>query len=299
MTLPAEQRTNSFTCRLGRPLPYITTGSGPDLVIVNAYGIATTLWDPLVDLLAREFRVIIWNMRGFTPNEHDLGFSLTDHVDDLLEILGRAAAGPVHMLAYCSGAKVALATYSRAASAIRSLAFVGGNFWPMAGYGEMTCRFATNLRKLAIMIKKRPFMAGIVARMMTSKILVLPMVAENMSVIAKEYRDLVVAPFASKGSVATYTKLVLDFFEIDTTAYLDAVRVPTLVIGAQADRCVDPELSSAAAARIRGAQYLPVPGFNHFCMMEAPEQLARVVSQFFGSLDTGMRASPVAPARAV
>jgi pimeloyl-ACP methyl ester carboxylesterase len=299
MTAHAEQRTHSFTCRLGRPLSYITAGSGPDLVIVNAYGIETKLWDRLVDLLAHDFRVIIWDMRGFKPNEHDLGFTLMDHVDDLLEILERAATGPVHMLAYCSGAKLALATYGKAASRIRSLAFVGGNFWPLAGYGKMKCSFATNLHSLALMIKRRPFMAGIVARMMTSKILVLPMVAENRSLIPEEYRDLVVAPFASKGSVATYTDLVLDFFEIDTTAYLDAVRVPTLMIGAQADRCVDPELSTHAAARIRGAQYLAVPEFNHFCMIEAPDKLAQIIGKFLGSLDDGVSASPVVAARAV
>ena len=298
MTIHAQQR-HSFTCRLGRPLSYITAGSGPDLVIVNAYGISSKLWDPLIEQLASDFRVIIWEMRGFTASEHDLGFVLKDHVADLMEILDHAAAGPVHMLAWCSGAKVALQAYGQATGAIRSLAFVGGNFWPMAGYGAMTRRFATNLYNLAIMVKKRPFMAGIVARMMNSKVLVLPMVAENMSLISPQYRDLVVAPFASKGSVATYAKLVVDFFATDATAYLDAVRVPTLMICAQADRCVDPELSTAAAARITGAQHVPVPEFDHFCMIEAPEKLARIVGEFFGNLDSGVSARPVVAAGSV
>jgi pimeloyl-ACP methyl ester carboxylesterase len=292
MAVHAQQQ-HSFTCRLGRPLSYITAGSGPDLVIVNAYGISSKLWDPLIEQLASDFRVIIWEMRGFTASEHDLGFVLKDHVADLMEILDDAGAGPVHMLAWCSGVKVALHAYGQATGAVRSLAFVGGNFWPMAGYAAMTRRFATNLLNLAIMVRKRPFMAGIVARMMNSKILVLPMVAENMSLISPQYRDLVVAPFASKGSVATYAKLVVDYFAIDATAYLDAVRVPTLLICAQADRCVDPELSTAAAARIAGAQHVPVPEFDHFCMIEAPEKLARIVGEFFGGLDSGVSARPV------
>jgi pimeloyl-ACP methyl ester carboxylesterase len=235
-------------------------------------------------------------MRGFKASEHGLGFVLKDHVADLLEILRHAAAGPVHMLAYCSGVKVALQAYGQAAGAIRSLAFVGGNFWPLPGYGEMTRRFATNLYNLATMVKKRPYMAGVVARMMNSKILVLPMVAENMSLIAPEYRDLVVAPFASKGSVTTYAQLVVDFFATDATACLDSVCVPALVICAQADRCVDPELSTAAAARIAGAQHLVVPEFNHFCMIEAPEKLARIVNEFFGTQDPGVSARPLAAA---
>ena len=292
MTANVGQRRNSFNCRLGRPLAYITAGDGPDLVIVNAYGISSKLWNALIEQLARDFRVIIWEMRGFTASEHDLGFGLKDHVDDLFEILRHAEAGPVHMLAYCSGVKVALQAYSREASAIRSLAFVGGNFWPMDGYGKMTCRFATNLHNLALMVQKLPAMAGVVARMMNSKALVLPMVRENMSLIAPEYRDLVVAPFASKGSVTTYAQLVVEFLATDATNDLDAVRAPTLVICAQADRCVDPELSTAAAARIAGAQHVAVPEFNHFCMIEAPERLAGIVNGFFGSLDRGSRAHP-------
>jgi len=299
MTINAEQRRNSFTCRLGRPLSYITAGSGPDLVIVNAYGISSKLWDTLIDQLADDFRVIIWEMRCFTASEHDLGFTLKDHVEDLFEILRHAEAGPVHMLAYCSGAKVALRAYSQGPGAIRSLAFVGGNFWPMDGYGDLTCRFATNLHNLALMVKKLPYMAGVVARMMNSKILVLPAVKENMSLIAPEYRDLVVAPFASKGSVTTYAQLVVDFFGTDATSDLDAVRAPTLVICAQADRCVDPELSTAAAARIAGAQHIAVPEFNHFCMIEAPEKLAGIVNDFFGKLDRGSRARPLAASGSV
>jgi 3-oxoadipate enol-lactonase len=289
-----ERRDHTFNCRLGRPLSYVEAGSGPDLVIVNAYGVSVKLWDRVVDRLARDYRVILWNMRGFVPDECDLKFTLADHADDMVEILDHAGVRRAHVLAYCSGTKVGLDGYSKLGDRVRSLSFVGGNFWPLEGYGPMNCRFATNLHKLGQMVKKRNFMAPIVVTMMTGKASALPMVAENLALISKEYRDLVVAPFASKGAVLTYADLVVNYYEVDTTPYLDRITVPTLVIGAGADAIVDPELSPAAAARIPGAEYVPVPEFNHFCMIEAPDALSDLVLGFLARIEEADAvASPV------
>lgn len=277
----AEGRSRTLTCRKGRPLSYVVAGSGPDLVIVNAYGVAVELWDKVVERLSREYRVILWNMRGFTEAEYDLKFTLEDHADDLVEILDHAGCRSAHMLAYCSGTKVALAARTRLGGRVRSLAFVGGNFWPLAGYGPMKCKFATNLHKLAQQVKKRPFMAPIVVTMMTSNAAsALPMVAENLSLISKEYRHLVVAPFATKGAVMTYADLVVNYYDTDATPYLDGIDVPTLVIEAGNDAIVSPDLSNAAARRISGAEHVSAPSFSHFCMIEAPDELSDVVADF-------------------
>ena len=277
-----ERRSHSFTCRLGRPLSYVEAGSGPPLMIVNAYGVSVKLWDKTIDLLGQQFRVLSWNMRGFVEGEYDLKFTLKDHAADLIEILGHAGIDDVHLLAYCSGTKVALEATAALGPRLRSLTFVGGNFWPLPGYGPMQSRFANNLRKLAQIVKKRPFLAPIIVTMMTGRASALPMVAENLAIIAEEYRDLVVAPFATKGAVVRYADLVIDYYDTDATAQIDALDVPTLVIGASADAIIDPDLSPAAAARIRGAKFINIPSFNHFAMVEAPETLAKLVADFTG-----------------
>jgi len=292
MTAPVQQRINNFTCRLGRPLSYIEAGSGPDIVIVNAYGVSTQLWKPVVERLGRTNRVLLWDMRGFADGERDLRFKLADHAADLLEILDHAGSSSPHFLAYCSGTKVALTAYGKIKDKVQSLVFVGGNFWPMADVGPMRCRFATNLYNLAQMIEKRPFMAPVVVTMMRGKIISLPSVTENMNLIPEEYRDLVVGPFTSKEAVRTYAGLVMDYYSVDTTPSLDALSAPTLVIGAQADTVVDPYLSTAAAARIPGAEFVEVDDFNHFCMVEAPDRLAKLVAEFVGRVEARSERSP-------
>lgn len=285
MTAPVEQRVNRFTCRLGRPLSYIEAGAGPDIVVVNAYGVSTQLWRPVVERLGRTNRVLLWDMRGFADGERDLRFKLADHAADLVEILDHAGSDRPHLLAYCSGTKVALTAYDRLRDKVQSLAFVGGNFWPMQDFGPMRCRFAINLYNLAQMVEKRPFMAPVVVTMMRNKIIALPSVTENMSLIPEEYRDLVVGPFTSKEAVRTYAGLVMDYYSVDATPSLDALSAPTLVIGAQADAVVDPSLSTAAAARIPGAEFVAIEDFNHFCMVEAPDRLADIVAGFVGRVE--------------
>lgn len=282
----------ALTCRHGRPLSYVEAGTGePALAIANAYGVSVDLWAPAIARLAEGRRVIAWDTRGFADGEADLDFRLDDHAEDLREILDHAGAARVDLLAYCSGTKVALETYSRMPGRVRALAFVGGNFWPMAGAGPMNCRFAENLYKLARMVKGRPIMAPLVVRVMRGNGGGLPMVAENLAAISEEYRDLVTAPFASKDAVLTYADLVVDYYERDATAYLDAIDAPTLVIGARRDVIVDPELSVRAAERIPGASYVAAPDFNHFCMIEAPDALADLVAGFLDRVG----AAPAAP----
>jgi len=285
-----------FKCRLGRDLEYEISGSGdqPDLIIANAYGVSTRLWDRVVEPMSENRRVVIWNMRGFKESEHDLDFKLGDHARDLLEIVDHAGVSCADMFAYCSGTKVALEAYTKMQDRIRSLLFVGGNFWPLAEYGPMQSKFALNLQKMAKMIDGRPIMAPLVVAMMGGGGGKLPMVAENMALIAEEYRDMVIAPFANKHAVMNYAALVVNYYQIDTTPYLDAISVPTLVIGAEQDAIVDPGVSPAAARRINGAEYHPVEGFNHFPMIEQPGQLVTIAEKFIARQNAVQAVEPVA-----
>jgi 3-oxoadipate enol-lactonase len=277
-----SQHNIKFSCRLGRALNYVDVGSGPALVIVNAYGVSTLLWDNVVEQMSQRFRVIIWNMRGFNSDEFDIDFSIEDHAQDLVEIVENAGIETVNLLAYCSGTKVALSAYKLLQDRVRSLSFVGGNFWPLDGYGPMKSPFSSNLKKVAGMVKKRPIIAPAIVAMMKSKILALPMIAQNINSISADYRDLVLKPFSSRGAVLNYADLVTGYYEQDTTPLLGMIDIPTLVIGAGCDAVVDPELSSAAAARIKHAEYIEIAEFNHFPMVENPKKLVSVVEGFIG-----------------
>jgi 3-oxoadipate enol-lactonase len=69
----------------GARLAYRIDGNGPDLVLVHA-GIADMrMWDPLVALLARRFRIVRYDMRGFGETTYpDTQFSNSDDLAALM-----------------------------------------------------------------------------------------------------------------------------------------------------------------------------------------------------------------------
>jgi 3-oxoadipate enol-lactonase len=73
----------------GAQLAYRIDGNGPDLVLVHA-GIADMrMWDPLVALLERRFRILRYDMRGFGETTYgDAAFSNSDDLAALMSAVG-------------------------------------------------------------------------------------------------------------------------------------------------------------------------------------------------------------------
>ncbi|MFE3459654.1 alpha/beta fold hydrolase [Nocardiopsis aegyptia] len=67
--------------------------------------------------------------------------------------------------------------------------------------------------------------------------------------------------------------------EVDTTAELAGIGVPTLVVAATLDRLASPELSRELAAGIPGAELVEVES-GHLVAAEAPEQWGAAVRGF-------------------
>jgi pimeloyl-ACP methyl ester carboxylesterase len=69
----------------------------------------------------------------------------------------------------------------------------------------------------------------------------------------------------------------------------DAARVtaPTLVIHGSQDRLVNPAMAARAARVFRAAYAVVLPRVGHVAMMETPELVARIMSEFLASADSG------------
>jgi 3-oxoadipate enol-lactonase len=72
----------------GAQLAYRLDGAGPDLVLVHAACADMRMWDPLVALLARRFRIVRYDMRGFGATTAPPGrFTPPDDLGALLSAL--------------------------------------------------------------------------------------------------------------------------------------------------------------------------------------------------------------------
>jgi (E)-2-((N-methylformamido)methylene)succinate hydrolase len=71
--------------------------------------------------------------------------------------------------------------------------------------------------------------------------------------------------------------------DVELTSRVDAISAPTLVITGEEDERSTPDMSRRLASRIPNAQLALIPGVKHLLPLEAPGQLAAVVTPFLAA----------------
>ena len=89
----------------GVDLYFRSIGSGPPLLLVHGMTTTGRLWDPFVDDLSAEYRVIIPDMRGHGRSTNPSGqFRHQDVAQDLIELIRHLNYSEVHAIGWSSGA---------------------------------------------------------------------------------------------------------------------------------------------------------------------------------------------------
>ncbi len=93
----------------GATLHYRTVGDGAPLVLVHGSSTDMTTWDGVIDQLAQDHRVIVYDRRGYGQSRHEPVRDHRIHARDLTLLLREVAAGPATVIGWSSGGNVALA----------------------------------------------------------------------------------------------------------------------------------------------------------------------------------------------
>jgi len=92
----------------GTDLYYEERGSGPPLLLIHGTGAYAELWSPVLDGLARSFRAIAYDRRGFARSPSTKRWSLSDHARDAAALLDSIGASPATVVGWSGGGVVAL-----------------------------------------------------------------------------------------------------------------------------------------------------------------------------------------------
>ncbi|QNS09285.1 alpha/beta fold hydrolase [Streptomyces xanthii] len=281
---------------LGGVLPYLAAGprteDRPPVVLVNALGMGTALWHPLMAVLARTHRVLTWAPRGTAPDSRPL--RLRDQADDLAAVLAAEGARECHLVGWCSGPKAALAFHRRRPGAVRSMVFLHGSFRHTgdAAGREPDTPYERNLEELCRAVTARPALAGRLRTLFTGAPAPLPddtpphQAAEE--VLARPARALdteLLRPFADDAVLVAYARQLLDYWADDALAHAGDVDVPVLCVGAEFDRIASPERLALAAGRFPRARHELLPGATHHSMYDRPAEVAALLTEFFAAAE--------------
>jgi pimeloyl-ACP methyl ester carboxylesterase len=249
-------------------LAYRTYGSGEPLVLINGLASAMDTWNPpVLDALARHFRVIVFDNRG-TGYSGASGepFSIPLFARDtacLMEVLGIARA---HVLGFSMGTCIAQELALAFPEKIDRLVLVAGDCG-----GTETVR--TDPDVFARLIDKSGTIKDIVNRMF-------PLLFPTAWLDTHDpFRYCPVVEETTNDENAA-RQLATFLSWPGTFSRLEKIRSRTLVITGDSDAVVPCENSRLLAGIIPGAELVMFPGAGHGLMYQCPDRFLQTVIRF-------------------
>jgi pimeloyl-ACP methyl ester carboxylesterase len=252
----------------GGRLYYEVAGVGPPVVFVHAFTLDTRMWEDQVDALAREFRLIRYDARGFGRSSLPVPGQPYSPVDDLLALTRKLDAHKPHLVGVSMGARFALDLAVSEPDAARSLVFIdgviGGWQWSKA-WLESYAPIVQAGRRGDVAAAKAAWLAH-------------PLFGparEKPAVDARLQR--MVADYSGWHFTHADPQRMLNPPAIHQ---LGRVRVPTLAIVGDRDLADFRRMAETVERQVANARRLGIAGSGHLSNMEAPEVVNQALRSF-------------------
>lgn len=241
----------------GIRMRYAVDGAGdaPWVTLVTGITNDLTLWQGQADALARDYRVLRYDLRGQGGSEATPGpYSIASLGADLVGLWDSLGIARSHLAGLGLGGAVSLGVAIDHPSRVDRLA-------ACCCRAKMEPQFAAMWEKLAASVREggiEPIVEPTVQRWFSDDFK-----AANPDVL-EAVRSMIRA--TSKDG---YLGLVAAFLGLDLEDELHRIKAPTLFLGGAEDRVGGPEeLMRRLAARVPGALYVAVPGAAHIANLQ-------------------------------
>lgn len=244
-------------------------GEGFPLVLVHGLGYARWGWEPVVDLLAERYDVILFDNRGIGESDAPPGpYTCAELAEDTVRLMDDAGVGRAHVLGTSLGGMVAqelaLAVPERVEKVVLVCTTPGGS--SAAPMPEQTVQLLARAGTLEPLDALRRFVENALA----------PAPPADLVERILAHRIETAQPAAAWLSQAAAGA------EFDAWDRLPGLGAPTLVVHGTADVVVDPKNAGLLAERIPNARLELFPGCGHLLFWEEPERFVGVVGKFLG-----------------
>lgn len=249
----------------------ITDEGRQTIVLSHALGQDHSMWDAVANQLARHHRVITPDTRGHGRSEiPDSPLSLSDLAADAARVIDELAeGGPVIWVGLSMGGMIGQTLALQHPDKVKALVLANTTSqYPEAGRQAVAERIAT--------VQAQGL--GAIATATMNRFFSDSFRQQQAAAVARHQR------LFEATDPEGYTACSAAIREIDTTARLGEIRVPTLVIAGSEDQGTPKAMLETIAHGIPGAQLHTLQGAAHLSASEQPEAFADVVGEFIASL---------------
>jgi pimeloyl-ACP methyl ester carboxylesterase len=253
-------------------LAHRVEGEGPPLLLLNGGMMTYAAWEPLAATLREHHRLVLCDLRGQLLSPGRAPLDLAANVADLTALLDHLEIPSAHVLGTSYGGEIGLLLAALRPARVRALIAVTVSDHATAaikrGVGELRALLAEGAEPAA----RRRFHERLVEEVYSAPFK--ERFGAELAARGAQVAALPAAWFIDLDGLLAATEI------LDLRPHLGAIRCPTLIVVAGADRVMPPARSLALAAAIRGAEVRTHETSGHALVAEDPAWLARVALDF-------------------
>jgi pimeloyl-ACP methyl ester carboxylesterase len=261
----------------GRPLAAFVAGpaDAPTVLLVNPLGSTCLFFVPLIEILARDHRVVTWETRGLPgwyPDDApgDRAWAPEVHTADLAAVVGGTGGGVTSVISYCSGSHVAVHAIARGALAPARVALISPPI-ELRGDGPKTLYQKTMPPLLARIARGGPRTVALFRALLQHGAQVPPGAADH------ELHVLNNLPFTSDDRTYRYAALHAAWYGTPWRELLAQIAIPVAIFHGSADEIVHTDTARALAAALAGARLHVYEHHGHFAVATCDALIADAI----------------------
>lgn len=246
-------------------------GSGePTIIFINPIHFGLATFQPIVEQLWQEFRIITVDCRGTGRSDALVRpYGTLQHMEDLAAVIGSAGAAPVVAVGISAASSLVVQLAHHHPELVQKLVMMGaGGIRSLPGGGEIRPADYTRRRTEAANRGSLDEIAQVLAETAYSE----PEEEELRRLFFERWRRL---------PSETLLSFVADPNPgMDISGVLDTLAVPVLVVHGLGDRMVNWQVSEYIASRIPGAELYFFERKGHNPLYSATDEFCRVLRNF-------------------
>ncbi len=276
MRLPRNQKECMNAELNGLRLEYTDEGTGTPVVLLHAFPLNRTMWEPQITPFSAALRTIAIDLRGHGGSERGLTpYTLEEFATDIKDLLDHLNIQEAMFVGLSMGGYILLAFYRLYPDRVKGLILADTRAQADTPDGRMG-RFEM------IRTAETEGMNAI-ANIMMPRLLSAHTVKTNPELVRKVRRMILHNPVET---------IVADLRAMaersDSVSLLNNIARPTLLLVGELDQATPPSDARLMAERIPNAELAILPAAAHLSNLEAPEEFNQSVLSFVKGIEDGV-----------
>jgi 3-oxoadipate enol-lactonase len=255
---------------------YVDAGVSKDapIVLIHGFPFNHEMWDPQIETLQKQFRVIAYDLRGHGKSGVGDGqYTLEFFVDDLLGLLDHLGIERAVLCGLSMGGYIALRAVERNPERVRGL--ILADTQAKADSNEAKLRRAAAIKSVkanGVNVYAEGFVKSVFA----------PQTLTNNKAAVEKIRRII----QSNSSLGICGALLALASRTDTTEALSDIKVPTLILVGEHDLSTPPSASKEMHNTIPNSEIHVIPNAAHLSNLENSEGFNKHLLDFLERLQT-------------